>query len=209
MFASLWRTFARSHTARLLLWCLLLVAGTTVMACSFGPTGVGAVHVRSGDGEPPAGQPAIRVAISVPPAPMGVKARQYRQQSDVDHYTVRLYTWTGSVLGGAVGKFAFTNVTPGTYRIRVKASKDTNASSPSPSNDISASDNFFTQAFGWEISDGTCTVNSGASLAPTYAGPGASMNQLDIMLKLKDPGDDVVGNIMVTPGSSMVGARDL
>jgi hypothetical protein len=102
--------------------------------------------------------------------------------------------------GGASGRMAFANVPPGTYRIRVRAKKNQDATVDSPTDDINKPDSFFLQNAGWEISDGTATVTLGSSTV-AYAGPGSSM-QLDINLQLRDPGDEVNVTMAVTPGAS-------
>lgn len=102
--------------------------------------------------------------------------------------------------GGAVGRMAFVNVPPGTYRIRVRAKTNVDATVDVPADDANKPDSFFVQSSGWEISDGTATVTLGSSTV-SYAGPGSSLGQLDVALHLKDPGDEVPVTLTVTPGA--------
>ncbi|MBC7542482.1 MAG: hypothetical protein H7338_07110 [Candidatus Sericytochromatia bacterium] len=99
--------------------------------------------------------------------------------------------------GSTQGAFAFTNVMPGTYRFRVKASKGATTPGTGPE-ELNKGDSVFTTNGGWEVSDGTATVSLGSGTAYSIAG------NLACTLNLKDAQNDPV-NVGITTAAGGAG----
>jgi len=103
---------------------------------------------------------------------------------------------SGTIPAGATpGAIRFTNVVPGTYRVRVKAQKDTTTPPVQPP--VSKPDSFFTNNSGWTMSGNTATVTNGTSTVSYSSG-----SQLTVSVNLNDGvGDQVDSVISVTAGT--------
>ena len=119
---------------------------------------------------------------------------------------------SATVVGGVVadagnnGKFGFTNVPAGTYRIRVLAFGDAVTPGSTP---ISKPDAFFTNSAGWAIAQNTASIVNGTA-GTTYTAP--DITQLVVNVNLNDAnGDNVNSAITVFPGGAgpAVGSQDL
>jgi hypothetical protein len=93
------------------------------------------------------------------------------------------------------GRFAFTNVPAGTYRVRVKAKADANTPGTTV---ISNPDTFFGSNSGWEISENTAIVSNGSSVVG-YSAPDLTKLTIDVNLQ-QGLGDTVITAVTVANG---------
>jgi hypothetical protein len=96
------------------------------------------------------------------------------------------------------GRFAFTNVPIGTYRVRVKAKAD--ASTPGTTVINNPDTNFLTNS-GWEISDNTATVSNGTSIV-SYTAPDTAKLVANVTLQ-SGVGETVSVGLNPIPGAAI------
>ncbi|MBC7544047.1 MAG: hypothetical protein H7338_15085 [Candidatus Sericytochromatia bacterium] len=118
----------RRALGRTLLGFSLLAAACTVSPTPGLPTG----SLRGADGDPAAGAASIRVSLTVP-TDFAAKALSPRTAANINHITVKLLNWNGSIVTGTVAgtnhptanntvmTMHYSNVPAGMYKISAEA----------------------------------------------------------------------------------------
>ncbi len=181
------------------LWIAILVVGLTTIACT-SPNGLlSGTGLRSADGLPPSGTNAIGVAIRMN-EPMSTQATGFKSVADINHFTIKLFDWTGSALGsqrevhatgsGTVAGMYFTNVPSGMYKVTAEAFS-------------SANDSVTITTGGAQTSSNFVTVNAGAT-PPTYS----SGTTLAVAMTLLNGTGDTIGAVLtINNGQTSVRAH--